>query len=171
MASLIEELVDVLEKEADFYQQLIPMSREKTRIIVRNDVAALQEITESEQLIIEQVNTLERKRAEIMDNIKIVINRKSDSLNLKTLIGLLDNQPKEQHKLSVLHDKLNTSINQLIEINNRNKDLIQESLEMIEFNMNVIQGSKMVLGDNSYTKNAGQYKGKTAESGMFDAKQ
>lgn len=171
MASLIEELVDVLEKEADFYQQLIPMSREKTQIIVRNDVIALQEITEKEQLIIEQVNALERKRVEIMDNIKIVINRKSTSLNLKTLIGLLDNQPKEQNELSVLHDKLNVSINQLIEINNRNKDLIQESLEMIEFNMNVIQGSKMILGDNSYTKNAGQYNGKTPGSGMFDAKQ
>ena len=171
MASLIEELVDVLEKEADFYQQLIPMSREKTRIVVQNDVTALQEITEKEQLIIEQVNALERKRAEIMDNIKIVINRKSDSLNLKTLIGLLDNQPKEQHKLSVLHDKLNILIKQLIEFNNRNKDLIQESLDMIEFNMNVMQGSKMILADNSYTRNAGQYKGKAPGSGMFDAKQ
>lgn len=171
MASLIEELVDVLEKEAELYQQLIPMSREKTRIIIGNDVTALQGITEKEQLVIEQVNALERKRVEIMDNIKIVINRKSDSLNLKTLIGLLDNQPKEQHELSVLHDKLNISINQLIEYNNRNKDLIQESLDMIEFNMNVIQGSKMVLGDNSYTKNAGQYKDKVSGSGMFDAKQ
>jgi len=171
VASLIEELVDVLEKEADFYQQLIPMSNDKTQIIVRNDVIALQEITDKEQLIIEQVNALERKRVEIMDNIKIVINRKSASLNLKTLIGLLDNQPKEQNELSVLHDKLNISINQLIEINNRNKALIQESLEMVEFNMNVMQGSKMILGDNSYTKNAGQYKVKTPGSGMFDAKQ
>lgn len=171
MASLIEELVDVLEKEADYYQQLIPLSKVKTQIIVQNDVMTLQEITEKEQLIIEQVNNLERKRVEIMDNIKIVINRKSASLNLKTLLGLLDNQPKEQHELSVLHDKLNISINQLIEINNRNKELIQESLEMIEFNMNVIQGSKMILGDNSYTKNAGQYNAKTSGSGMFDAKQ
>ena len=77
MASLIEELVDVLEKEADFYQQLILMSNEKTQVIVRNDVMALQKLTEKEQLIIEQVSALERKRVEIMDNIKIVINRKS----------------------------------------------------------------------------------------------
>jgi len=171
VASLIEELVHVLEKEADFYQQLIPMSYEKTKIIVRNDVMALQEITEKEQLIIEQVNALERKRVEIMDNIKIVLNRKSASINLRTLIGLLDNQPQEQNELSVLHDKLNNSIHQLIEINNRNKSLIEESLEMIEFNMNVIQGSNLALGDNTYTKKAGQYNGTPPGSGMFDAKQ
>ena len=171
MASLIEELVDVLEKEADFYQQLILMSNEKTQVIVRNDVMALQEITEKEQLIIEQVSALERKRVEIMDNIKIVINRKSASLNLKTLIGLLDKQPKEQNELSILHDRLNNSIHRLIEINNRNKSLIVESLDMIEFNMNVIQGSKMALGDNTYTKNAGQYNGQPSGSGMFDTKQ
>ncbi|NLP33665.1 MAG: flagellar protein FlgN [Clostridiales bacterium] len=171
MASLIEELIDVLDKELDIYQQLIPISNEKTQIIIKNDLTELQAITDKEQLAVDQISALEHKRDTIMENIKIVINRKSsDNLNLKTLIQLLEGQTKEQKKLSILHDKLNTTIGQLMENNRRNKSLIEQSLEMIEFNLNVIQSSRMAQGNN-YTKDAAQYNAKASGTGMFDAKQ
>lgn len=171
MASLIEELIDVLDKELDIYQQLIPICNEKTQIIIKNDLAALQEITDKEQYAVDQISSLEHKRETIMTNIKIVINQKSETLNLKTLIQMLEGQPKEQKALSILHDKLNSIIRQLKEINARNQTLIEQSLEMIEFNLNVIQSTKMVLGNNTYTKDAAQYNAKASGTGMFDAKQ
>lgn len=171
MASLIEELIDVLDKELDIYQQLIPIANEKTQIIIKNDLAALQENTDQEQLAVDQINALEHRRDTITNNIKIVINRKSDTLNLKTLIVLLDSQPKEQGKLSKLHDELNSVIQQLMDINSRNKYLIEQSLEMIEFNMNIIQSTRMAMGNNNYTKDAAQYNAKASGTGMFDAKQ
>lgn len=171
MASLIEELIDVLDKELDIYQQLIPISNEKTQIIIKNDLAALQEITDKEQWAVDQISVLEHKRETIMTNIKIVINQKAEALNLKTLIHLLESQPKEQKALSILHDKLNTVIRQLKEINLRNQALIEQSLEMIEFNLNVIQSTKMYPGNNTYTKDAAQYHAKASGTGMFDAKQ
>lgn len=171
VASLIEELIDVLDKELDIYQQLIPICNEKTQIIIKNDLAALQEITDKEQYAVDQISSLEHKRETIMTNIKIVINQKSETLNLKTLIQMLEGQPKEQKALSILHDKLNSIIRQLKEINARNQTLIEQSLEMIEFNLNVIQSTKMVLGNNTYTKDAAQYNAKASGTGMFDAKQ
>ncbi|NMA73298.1 MAG: flagellar protein FlgN [Bacteroidales bacterium] len=171
MASLVEELIDVLDKELDIYQQLIPISNEKTQIIIKNDLAALQEVTDREQLAIDQISALEHKRDTIMTNIKTVINRNSETLNLRTLIQLLEGQKKEQKALSILHDKLSTIIPQLQEINSRNQSLIEQSLEMIEFNMNIIQSTKMVMGNNTYTKDAAQYNAKAPETGMFDAKQ
>ncbi len=171
MASLIEELIDVLEKETEVYKQLIPLCNEKTQIIVKNDLKSLQEITEQEQFMIDQINSLEHKREKIMTNIKIVINRKDDSLNLRTLIQLLENQPKEQKALSVLHDNLKNTIKQLMEINNRNQSLIQQSLEMIEFNMNFLQSIRTIPGNNTYTKDAAQYNAKASGTGIFDAKQ
>lgn len=171
MASLIDDLISTLGMEYDIYQQLIPIANEKTQIVVKNDLSALQEITEKEQLAIDRINSLEHKREVIMDNIKTVINRKSDTLNMKTLIQLMEKQPKEQKALSVLHDNLLRTIQKLVDINNRNKSLIQQSLEMIEFNMNFIQSTRMSPGNNTYSKDASKYDVQASGTGMFDAKQ
>jgi len=171
VASLLEELIGVLDKELDLYQNLIPVSEEKTRIIVRNDLNGLQEITAKEQAVVDSIRALERRRDEIMANIKTVLNRKSDQLNLGTLIQILDKQPEEQKKLSALHDNLKNTIGRLTEINARNKTLIEQSLEMIEFNMNFIQSTRMAPGNNTYTRGASQYGNDSYQAGMFDAKQ
>ncbi len=171
MASLIDELVGVLDEEYVMYKQLIPIAEEKTRVIVRNDLAALQEITDKEQNAINSIQSLERKRNTVLSNIRTVINRKSGEFNLKILIGLMDKQPKEQRALSEVHDKLKETIHTLVQINNRNKALIQQSLEMIEFNMNFIQSMKMSPGNNTYTKGASRYDATASGAGMFDARQ
>ncbi len=171
MASLIDELIEVLEKEHKFYQQLIPIVEQKTQVIVNNDLTSLQEITCKEQEAIDKINTLERKRETILVNIKTVINRKSGDMNLQTLIKLMDKQPIEQKALSMIHDKLKSTIQRLVKANNRNRSLIQHSLEMIEFNMNFIQSTRMSPGNNSYTKSASEYMTHSQGTGMFDAKQ
>lgn len=171
MASLIDELINVLEKEYEVYQQLIPIAEEKTQVIVRNDLNSLQEITGKEQLAIDKINSLEHKRENIMADIKTVINRKSANITLTALIGLMEKQPREQKALSIIHDNLKSTVQRLVNINNRNKSLIDQSLEMIEFNMNFIQSTRMSPGSNTYTKGASQYEAQAFRTGMFDAKQ
>lgn len=175
MASLIDELIGVLNKEYDIYNELLPVAEEKTKIIIRNDIEALQTITEKEQAVVEKINLLEKKREDLIVNIATVINKKPEDLNLKAIIQILESQPKEQKALSEIRDNLNLVIKRLVEINNRNQALIQQSLEMIEFNMNFIQSTRTaqstgaVIGNNTYTKGAST--GQIYEAGMFDAKQ
>ncbi|HHV10444.1 MAG TPA: flagellar protein FlgN [Clostridiales bacterium] len=171
MASLIEELIDVLEQEYKLYKELIPIAEMKTQVIVKNDLNSLQEITDKEQAAVDQLNVLEHKRETVMLDIKTVINRKSKEFSLKDLIGLLDKQPKEQKALSVIHDNLKAAVQRLVGVNNRNQSLIQQSLEMIEFNMNFIQSTRMSPGNNTYTKSASRYDAQMRGTGMFDAKQ
>ncbi len=171
MASLIEELIDTLQKECDIYGQMIPVAENKTRIIINNDLAALQDITDREQEMFEVINALERKREEAITNIGTVVSRDSRKINIKTVIQILDKQPKEQKQLSEIHDNLKKTIHRLVEINNHNKSLIQQSLEMIEFNMNFIQSTRMSPGNLSYNKGASQLDMPTLQTGMFDAKQ
>lgn len=171
MASLIDELINVLEGELEIYNQLIPIVREKSQVIVKNDTETLQEITAKEQAAIDQITGLENKRVRVMKDISIVLGKKDESLNLSDLIKLLGQQEKEQRALSLLHDRFKETVNTLVEINNRNKSLIQQSLEMIEFNMNFLQSTRMSPGNNTYTKSASQYDEKSFGTGMFDAKQ
>lgn len=171
MASLIQELIQVLQLEEELYRNLIPVATKKTRVIIDNDLASLQQITGQEQLVVEKINVLERKREEVIVNIGTVINRNPSTLTMKVIISLLGKQPEEQKQLSYIHDSLRATINSLIEINNRNKSLIQQSLEMIEFNMNLVQSTRMSPGSNSYTRGAAQFEMSAAQTGMFDAKQ
>ena len=170
MASLMEELIATLRKEQEAYQELLPVVEKKTRAIIDNDLKQVQEITELEQAAIGKVSALEVKRAEIMKNIGIVLNKKVSDLTLPNLIKLLDRQPEEQQILAELHTSMTALLKRLSEINGHNKNLIEQSLEMISYNMNLLQSTRIVPGNN-YTRNAGQWNMTASQTGMFDAKQ
>ena len=171
MAGLIDELVDVMSKENDIYKELIPIVSEKTRIIIKNDLTALQEITDREQLTVERINSLERKREEVIKNIWIVLNRDPATLGMKNLIKIMAKQPDQQKRLAEIHDELSSTLKTLVTINDRNKLLIEQSLEMIEFELNLIQSSRMSPPGNNYTRNAGEEAMQGTGTRMFDAKQ
>ena len=160
MASLIEELITVLKAEEAVYRELLPVVEQKTQIIVRNDLTALQKIT-----------ALEHKRDGVIVNMGVVLGRDPRSLTLSKLISLLEGQPKEQRELSLLHDSLTAILKNLSDANLRNQLLIEQSLEMIEFNMNLIQSTRMSPGSGSYTKSAYENDAPAWQTGMFDARQ
>ncbi len=171
MASLIEELIDTLGKEAEHYNELIEIAENKTRVIVSNDLVALQEITVKEQYMVEKINSLDKRREEIVKNIGIVVNKDPSTINIKYVIEMMEKQPKEKKHLCEVHDLLKKTIRRLVEINNHNKSLIQQSLEMIEFNMNFIQSTRMSPGNQGYNKGASQFDMPGVHTSMFDAKQ
>ena len=100
----------------------------------------------------------------------MVLNRAPEKLDLPALIKLLEKQPEEQKRLSMVYDSLKKTVKRLVDINNLNKALIEESLEMIEFNMNFMQSIQMSPGNN-YNKNAVGINMPIGQYGMFDAKQ
>ena len=170
MASLMEEMISTLSQEKDLYLALLPIAEEKTKAIVANDLEALQRITDKEQEAIDRVGALERKRAEVLNNMGIVLGRKPEELTLTELIKVAEKQPKVQADLCELKDALAKSVKRLADLNERNGALIRQSLEMIEFNMNLLQSTRMVQGNN-YTRNAGESELGVTQTGMFDAKQ
>ncbi len=167
----MEELITTLEQEYEIYEKLVPIEENKTKIIVKGDLEALQQITDQEQTVIEKINYLEHKREEVVNNIGIVIGKDSKGLRVQTIIDILDKQPKEQQQLSKVHENLKKVVQRLVEVNNHNNSLIQQSLEMIEFNMNFIQSARMTTMNNSYNKGASQTDMPVMGTGMFDTKQ
>lgn len=170
MASLMEELVATLQDELAAYQEMLPVVEEKTQAIISNDLQQLRQITDLEQEAIGKISVLEHKRAGVISNIAVVLNKKPSELTLPVLIGLLERQPKERQKLAELHKSMQELLRHLVEVNGHNKNLIEQSLEMISYNMNLIQSARIVPGNN-YTKNAGQWDMTASQTGMFDAKQ
>lgn len=172
MASLMETLIDVLDKECTMYEKLLGLSGRKTTIIIQGDLKALAEITDEEQCIINDIQALEKQRVTAMTDIANVLNMDVDSLKLTDLIGVLDKRPVDQKNLAKQRDRLVSVADNVRRVNGQNQELLKSSIEMVEFEMNIIQASKRAPQTANYSRAAdttGDCLGYT--SGGFDAKQ
>lgn len=155
MASLIEELIQTLEKENTAYQELYVLSTQKTDIIVKGDIQALTDIVEKEQILMtNQVQPLEKKRRECTNDIATVISRKPEDLTLSKLIELMGSQPETQKRLSEVRDKLQETMKRMTKVNDMNKVLLKESLELVEFDINLFNSMRQAPLTANYDRNA-----------------
>lgn len=170
MASLIETLIDVLDRENTEYEGLLDLSKEKTSAIVRGQTDKLQEILGLEQGYIDRIDALDDKREENVKDICNVLNLSQKGMKLDLIIEMLSRQPKEQKALEEVHMKLKRTLDQLMRINENNKILLKESMEMLEFEMNLAKNSIVAPQTGNYGKSAYEQT-QVAGAGCFDAKQ
>jgi len=171
VASLMEELITTLQEEHEVYKQLLDLSLRKTPVIISADLEELAKITDEEQLILGALSKADKKRDMCMRDIANVINKDVNTLKLSDLITMLEARPQEQKQLADIYDKLKLTLNQMKQVNEQNKSLIESSLEMIQFDMNVIQAMKGAPQTANY--NRGAYSSGTSygvSSGGFDSK-
>ena len=172
MASLMEVLIDVLEKENQEYERLLVLSMKKTPVIVSEDLNELSKITDEEQIIVSRINHLDAQRNEAVNDIANVLNKDVDQLKIVDLIKMLATRPEEQEKLAAAFDKLRENVLNVKRANEQNRELIQQALELVQFNMNVLQAVNKAPETANYNKgayNTGDVIGMTNKA--FDAKQ
>ena len=100
MASLMENLIDVLDRESTEYEALLQLSQRKTPIIAGGDLAELQKITDEEQELVSRIHNLDKQRAGVTADIADVLNRDVNDLKLPNLITMLSARPAEQQALA-----------------------------------------------------------------------
>ena len=171
MASLIDELITILSKENKEYQDLVILSKEKTNVIVKGDIEYLQKITEAEQSFISRITKLEKERTENVEEIAKVLCRDVKTLTVRDIIEVLNGQIEAKEKLAKVYDEIKNTISQLTSLNEMNKNLIDQSLELIDFDLNLLQGAYMEPEVANYSKNAYNTGNIDKSAGVFDAKQ
>ncbi|MFG6369417.1 MAG: flagellar protein FlgN [Lachnospiraceae bacterium] len=172
MASLLENLIDVLDRENVQYEKLIVLAESKTPVIVAGDIENLGKITEDEQEIVGIIQGMEKQRDKFLADIANVVNREVETLKLIDLIQMLDKMPDQQQKLEGIQKRLRATIDKLREVNDKNQMLLAERLDMVDFNLNMIRAMKSAPQTANYSRDAytnGQSLG--IFHGGFDAKQ
>lgn len=172
MASLMENLIEVLEKESGEYENLLGLSMKKTPVIVSGSLEDLAKITDEEQIVVGRIGHLDVKRQEVFADIANVINRDVKTLKLPDLIAMLAKRPEEQQKLAKVHDKLKAVVHEVERVNGQNRVLLQNALEMVQFDINMLQSMKAAPETANYNKgayNTGDSMGVSTKG--FDAKQ
>lgn len=172
MASLMENLIAVLEKENIEYSLLLEMSISKTAIIVSGNIEELNKITDEEQNVASNIIKLEKQREEAIQDIANVLNKDVTTLKLINIIQMLEKRPEEQQKLALIHGKLQETLANMVQINEQNKLLIGNALDLVKFDLDLVQAANMAPETANYNKgaySAGSIMGRVV--GSFDAKQ
>lgn len=172
MASLMENLMDILENEEAEYQTLLELSRKKTPVIIKGDVEQLTKITDEEQVAVDRINRLDKKRDEIMNDIANVINKDVKTLKLIHLVEMLGSRKEEQDRLADITDRLKITVKEMTRVNSQNAELIKDSLDMVQFDINLLKGVRTAPETANYNKgayNTGSMMGGSFSG--FDAKQ
>lgn len=170
MASLMDNLVEVLEEENTQYEQLVELSKEKKEAIVKADVRKLEEITAQEQEISSQLRNLDVRRDSVLKDMSDVLGKDFKEMTITRLIGYLDQQPKEQARLSEIRAKILETGNQMQQWNKRNEALLNQAMEMVEFDLTLFKSMRQAPETANYNKDACSTGDLLGNSG-FDTKQ
>lgn len=138
MATLIGDLTENFNKQIALYSDLLAIEVEKKNFIVTNDLDTISTMNTVENTIISKINRLDKKRLEIVTDICDVL---SLNLNEFTLINLCDVLSIQEDKDAILEirEKLGALMEDLKKANNINKNLIETSLDYINFSLTAIK--------------------------------
>jgi flagellar biosynthesis/type III secretory pathway chaperone len=172
VASLLENLINVLDSENTEYKKLVILADSKTSVIVAGDIEGLEKIMEDEQAIVGTIQKMEKQRNSILADIANVVNRDVKTLKLIDLINMLEKIPDQQKMLRDVQGSLRETIDRLRALNDKNQMLLNDKLEMVNFNLNMIRAMRSAPQTANYNKDAyndGQALG--IFRGGFDTKQ
>jgi hypothetical protein len=168
LASLVEELVNVLEAEKQIYTTLVGYEERKKDVLIAADVATLEEITTKEQLAGDDLIAYSNKQIQILKDIATVLGRTDGKMTVTRLISLLDTQPKVQEQLTEARDSLLTAANQMKTLSDQNAILIRQAIELNEFDMTLFKSLRQAPETANYDKSA-YNTGSLLGGGGFDA--
>lgn len=142
MASLMEELLDVLGKEEKQYQELITLATEKTDAVVQGNIEHLTDVTTREQDAASVLLNLSNKRNRVLTDMATVLGQSPEEMTITKMIGYLNRQPKEQEALTRQRDRLLEVGTQMQQLNRQNEALLKQALEMVEFDLTLLRSTR-----------------------------
>jgi len=161
----LEKVIHYLEKENDIYERLLSISRQKKDVIIDGKINELDSIIKMEGNLIMEVSKLEDEREKAVDDLAKELGCKREELSISYLCSkVVDERTAHLKKIA---DTIGDTLKELKEINDLNGKLIEQSLEFINFSINLVadamEGQKVV------------YDGKKEANGennvrLFDAK-
>ena len=164
MNALIDKLLMALEKDCEIYEEVIRLGEEKKAIIINGDIEALEQITKREHALIASLMKLEGIRDKIVTEI---MSEKglSNATVIDDVIQVVDQDSQE--KLEFIKRKLGNLMTDVKDVNESNGELLQQSLEIVDFNVNLMTSMDDTETNYGGKANINYEKNKR---GAFDAK-
>lgn len=161
---LVAKLVEILDRENEIYETLYKLSNNKTELISGGKVQELEKIVKVEQTLVIKISKLEEQREKIVGELCTVLGLKPEAVTISELSAKLGDD--KSTLLKECKDRMLKIINKLKDTNELNSRLIKNSLEYIDFSINMMTSIDNV--NNSYGSSG--FVGDTSKRNLFDIK-
>lgn len=164
MSQLSEQLARILEREQAIYDEVLSLADRKKQIIIDGKLRELEEITRRETEIVGILIKLENLRSQTTEQLAAEKGVR-ELATVRDLLPLLE--PQDQLMISSLQARLKGTVTALQNANELNGKLLQQSLDLVDFNLNLISSIGSV--SSTYTGSAAEREAPKRTS-LFDAK-
>lgn len=164
MSKSIDQLILALNKEISLYRDYLEIATKKKDVIIKGHVKELESLTGIEQNMIVNMGKIDNMRTSIIGNLLMELKIESVE-NLSELAGYLPES--YQAELLQLKGQLEEVLQEIKNINELNGSLIKQSLDYIDFNMNLMMS--LENHGTTYESNANE-KDLKKKNNVFDVK-
>lgn len=170
MAGIIYELAEVLEQEKECYEGIGTLTAYTETAIVNKNIEFLQEVVKTEEEFIGRLSLLEKKRDSLMKDIAIVTGMNPQNITVATIIEKVGKDTEIGQKLTVLREEIRGQLDEIKSKSEINKQLLTDSLELVNFTVNAIGSTKNFSPIGNYSR-PGEDVVMQRQQSLFDKKQ
>lgn len=170
MAGIIYELIEVLEQEKECYEGIETLAAYTETAVVNKNIEFLQEVVKTEEEFIGRLNILEKKRDSLMKDIAIVTGMKHQNVTVAAIIEKIGKDTEVGQKLTVLREEIRAQLDEIKAKSELNKQLLTDSLELVDFTVNAIGSTKGYSHVGNYNR-PGEDMTIQRQQSLFDKKQ
>jgi flagellar biosynthesis/type III secretory pathway chaperone len=163
----VQNVIKILNSQYNYYKDLLELSKTKKSIIIEGKVKELDKIIKLEQNMVFDIGQLERAREQETAQICKLIGLNIDTASLSEISSKLE--PKYQQEISKLQGLLSDTLKNLKAANEINGELIKQSLEYIDYSINIITSANSTTG-SLYEDITDKNKGASTKKRIFDTK-
>lgn len=146
----LTELVSILQEQKKIYDDLLELSRQKQKILIKGDITALETITVQEEGLVLQAGKLEEKREQCLGTLAEAYGWARE-MTLADFLPLVSTE--ERIELEKIHEDFSMCLNDLRRLNHENTELLEQSLQFVNFTVDVLsQQSKPVYNADQEVK-------------------
>lgn len=154
MASLVDELLDDLKNENAEYEKLLVTADKKRQMIINGETEELEAITAKEEQLGNNLKAMEGRRVQILKDMAVVMGHDGEQVTVTQIIDMLNNQPEERDALTTARDQLLETATKLQIANRQNEILLQQALEMVEFDLTLFKSLRQAPQTANYGQDA-----------------
>lgn len=127
-------LIYILKKQLHLYKNLYASAEKKMDIIKKGNIQALNQLMKDEQKLVSAIQMMENERQKELKRIY------PGEENLPTIRECIEQaEPEEKPVLTELFNKLSDILQKTKERNDLNQQLIEHSLQFVNFSINLLQ--------------------------------
>ncbi|GGD92266.1 flagellar protein FlgN [Paenibacillus nasutitermitis] len=134
----VEIIVETLDKQAQLYALLLETAKLKTPVLVKNDVEQLNAIIQKERKLLAEAEKLEQQRMQYshsyFQSIGVIRYKGGKIIDIIRTIT----SPQEKEELTRIRGKLIDLLDELQKINKLNQELTVQSLEFIDYSIDLV---------------------------------